>query len=219
MYNLMGGKVFEVDFLFARSYRPDDEHSIPADCLQLELPSRERNISATLFVPTHEREILSQCLDCLPWTHLSWSLHRGLRDILVAFGKTIMDRYRDALASELSSAVGKYSHVLKAKGYSPAFFERMADIASNSVRAGKGNSGDTVRVVTDVALLLWKGGDPKGLDETRFWRDGLVRLDEEDEGDFDVDAIIALTKFFVLEWSQEIDYMMYHDLPPQLLFS
>lgn len=218
MYNLMGGNIFEVDFLFAQSYKPNDDFAV-SDHLQLQLPSRERDVPVTLLVPRQEEEILLHCLDCLPWTSLSWSVHRGLRDVLLAFGKPTMDKYRSALASTLFSTVGKYSHLLKTKGYSPDFFDRMADLASNSVRAGRGNSGDTVRVVTDVALLLWKGSDPRELDETRFWRDGRYRLDPEEGDGLKVETIIALTKFFVLEWSQELDYQMYHGLPPQLLFS
>lgn len=31
------------------------------------------------------------------------------------------------------------------------------------------------------------------------------------------DDVVALTKFVVLEWSQELDYQMYHDLPMLLL--
>ena len=220
MYNLMGGNIFDVDYLFAQSYKPSVTLSASrADCMELQLPSLERHAFATMLVPKKEQEVILHSLDCLPWSPLSWSLHRGLRDILLAFGKPTMDKYRGTLASTLYYAVGKYSYLLKAKGYNPDFFERMAELASNSVLAGQGNSGDSVRVVTDVALLMWKGSDPRELDETHFWRDGRHDLDLEEQDGLDIEAIVALTKFFVLEWSQELDYQMYHDLPPQLLFS
>lgn len=35
----------------------------------------------------------------------------------------------------------------------------------------------------------------------------------------DMDDIVALTKVFVLEWSQELDYQLYHDLPVELLLA
>ena len=91
----------------------------------------------------------------------------------------------------------------------------MAELAANSVLAGSGNSGDSVRVVTDAALLL-SAKDVSTLDETRFWRE--KRHDLAKESLISTDAIIALTKCFVLEWSNEFDYQMYHDLPPELLF-
>jgi len=47
-------------------------------------------------------------------------------------------------------------------------------------------------------------------DQTSFWRN-KNRLDE-----LGLDGIVALTKFFVLEWSQELDYQLYHELPTAL---
>ena len=43
----------------------------------------------------------------------------------------------------------------------------MADLAANSILAGSGNSGDSVRVVTNIAALLWTG-DTRDMDETMF---------------------------------------------------
>jgi hypothetical protein len=42
-------------------------------------------------------------------------------------------------------------------------------MAARAVSAGRGNSGDVVRIVTDIALLLWNETTPE-LDETTFWR-------------------------------------------------
>ena len=217
MYNLMGGNIFDVDYLHMRLYQIDGSSPPESGCIHLELPSREPKMAMTLLVPKQEEEIITYSLDCLPWSSLSWSIHRGLRDIFLAYGRPTMDKFRPALASTLYSAVKDHHAQLQAKGWAPAFFDRMADLASNSVLAGSGNSGDSVRVVTDVALLLWQGSDPMELDGTSFWREGRHSMDPG--APLEVDAIIALTKFFVVEWSLEFDYQMYHDLPPQLLFS
>ena len=217
LYNLMGGNIFNVDYLHTRMYQKDSNPPAKSEFVLLELPSREAKGDVTLYVPKQEEEIIVYSLDCLPWSALSWSIHRGLRDILLAYGKPTMDKFRTALASALYSAVQKNHHQLQAKGWSPEFFDRMADLASNSVLAGSGYSGDSVRVVTDAALLLWQSSNPMELDETAFWREGRHGMDPD--GPLQIDAIIALTKFFVVEWSQEFDYQMYHDLPPQLLFS
>ncbi|KAL8745960.1 MAG: hypothetical protein Q9190_001957 [Brigantiaea leucoxantha] len=219
LYNMMGGKVFEVDFLLARRCETESQDS---ENLALVLPSLEKNTTLSLLVPKVEQGILEHCLDCLPWSWLSWSVHRGLRDILVAFAKPTMNNLRSALASALHSAAEENKSRLQAKGWAPEFVDVMADMASSSVLAGGGNSGDIVRVVTDVALLLWDASnDPRGLDETRFWRQERHRQAEPVEGkvQLSTDTVIALTKIFVLEWSVEFDYQMYHDLPPRILFA
>ncbi|KAL8826175.1 MAG: hypothetical protein Q9191_003968, partial [Dirinaria sp. TL-2023a] len=204
LYNLMGGNIFDVDYLHARMYQKDSDSPAKSECVLLELPSRETNKTVTLYVPKQEEEIIVYSLDCLPWSALSWSMHRGLRDILLAYGKPTMDKFRPVLASALYSAVQQHHDQLQAKGWSSAFFERMADLASNSVLAGDGNSGDSVRVVTDAALLLWQSSNPAQLDETVFWREG--RHGMMPDIPLDIDGILALTKFFVIEWSQELDY-------------
>lgn len=65
------------------------------------------------------------------------------------------------------------------------------------------------------------GWETSGLDETRFWRQGRRYLLEEGDAEgqvLDVDAVLALTKVFVLEWSQDFDYKMGEELPADLLF-
>ena len=215
-FNQMGGNTSEVDFLFAR--RADGD--IRPGCLKLDLPSTETNTRLLMFVPQLEVGVLEQALDYLPWTSLGWSIHRGLRDILVAFARPAMDRYRKSLASRLRLAISEKSHELEIKGWAPGFVRNsMADLAANSVLAGEGSSGDAVRVVTDTAALLWSG-EASGLDETRFWRQGKHILRERDgEGQrLDVDTVVALTKIFVLEWSPGFDHKMSERLPAQLLF-
>lgn len=212
LYNLMGGKVYEVDFLLAR--RMDEDR--PSGAVDLCLPSTEKNTQVSMLVPQTEQEILEHTLDCLPWSSLSWSIHRGLRDILVAYAKPTMDKFRQALASALRDYIYEHPKQFEANGWSGEFVRgAMAEIAANSVLAGNGNSGDSVRVVTDAALLL-SAKDLSTLDETNFWRE--ERHDSAKESLLTTNAIVALTKCFVLEWSVEFDYQIYHDLPPELLF-
>ena len=212
LYNLMGGKVYEVDFLLARKM----DREAPPGSIELHLPSTEKNIQLSMILPESEQKILEQTLDSLPWSALSWSIHRGLRDILVAYAKPTMDEFRPRLASMLRGFINTKPQQLEANGWSAEFVGGvMGELAANSVLAGRGNSGDSVRVVTDAVLLLSKG-DPSALDETDFWRTERHVLSESSW--LSTNAIIALTKCFVLEWSIEFDYQMYHDLPPELLF-
>ena len=214
LYNLMGGKVYEVDFLLAQRMEKDKNH--PSDTVDLVLPSTEKNTQVLMLVPPKEQGVLEYTLDCLPWSSLSWSTHRGLRDILVAYAKPTMDKFRQALASALRDFIDGQPQQLEANGWSGDFVRgAMAEIAYSSVLAGSGNSGDSVRVVTDAALLL-SAKDLTTLDETSFWRE--ERHDLAKEPLLTTNAIVALTKCFVLEWSVEFDYQMYHDLPPELLF-
>lgn len=90
----------------------------------------------------------------------------------------------------------------------------MEDMASSAVLAGRGNSGDAVRVVTDIAVILWNG-DSSALDETHFWRQLIPELSSPTLSTM---AVIALTKCFVLEWSLDLDYQLYHDFPLELYF-
>lgn len=214
LYNMMGGKVFEIDFLFARRLLKDA--TPPEISLEFRLPSTEKDVEVVMYVPEAEQDVLAQAMDCLPWSSLSWSIHRGLRDILVAYAKATMDRHRKKLATRLREAVAQWPGNLEAKGWEASFVrESMADIAASSVLAGSGNSGDSVRVVTDVALLLWDG-TTSALDETNFWREEQHSVKED--GWLSSQAIVALIKCFVLEWSNEFDYQMYHDLPMEILF-
>ena len=215
LYNMMGGKVFEVDFLFAREACRDGD--IPQGALKLILPSKDKDRSAFFFIPHNEQEILAHLMDCLPWSPLSWSVHRGLRDLLLAFSRTIMDKFRKSLAEVLRQNIKQRPNDLEIKGWEPKFIrESMPDIAYSSVMAGVGDSGDAVRIVTDADLLSWNG-TTEALDETTFWRAQLESPSAVD-APLTPQMLIALTKCFVLEWSIEFDYQIYHDLPTELLF-
>ena len=215
LYNQQGGKVYEVDFLFPKQITENTQR--PPDQAILTVPQALDGQGIDYILGLKERQVLEYALDCLPWSSLPWSIHRGLRDILMAFGKDTMEALREPFAKKLRGAVAEHGDQLKAKGWDSKFMkEHMANLAANGIMAGGGDSGDIVRVFTDVALLLLPPNVSfKDVDETRFWRE--QRHSEQPTVD-DVGTCVALTKFAVLEWSIELDYHMYHDLPPELLF-
>jgi hypothetical protein len=212
LYNMMGGKVYEVDFLLASKL--GDSLAPQPDEIELVLPSTGKSGTVSMFIGLQEQHILFHALDVLPWSSLSWSIHRGLRDVLVTFAKPTMDKHRPALAEILRRTVLERPHLLDARGWNPQFVRQsMGDMAASAVLAGNGNSGDLVRVVSDIVLVFAESRDHQQFDTVRFWR-----LPEEKRV-LNVDAMIALTKLFVLEWSNEFDYQLYHDLPISLYFT
>ncbi|RJE17882.1 hypothetical protein PHISCL_09785 [Aspergillus sclerotialis] len=124
-----------------------------------------------------------------------------------------MDQYRSRLAETLRSVVMEWPERLETKGWESHFVRgTMADMAASAVLAGTGNSGDAVRIVTDIALTLWDGTISQ-LDETSFWR---YPYSDSGSSILSPMAVVALVKCFVLEWSTDLDYQMYHDLPLEL---
>ncbi|KAJ5404049.1 hypothetical protein N7509_003920 [Penicillium cosmopolitanum] len=212
LYNMIGGKVNEVDYLFLKPRSMENESS--KSTVVLRLPNKEDGTSdVILYIGHQESAVLDQALDNLPWSFLSWSIHRGLRDILTAYSKQRMDLYRNRLANTLRLAVLNRPETLIARGWDSQFVRHeMADMASSAVLSGQGNSGDAVRVVTEIAASLWDG-DVSALDETHFWRQPVS---EPDFSTLSPMAVIALVKCFVLEWSNDLDYQMYHDFPLEL---
>ncbi|KAI1462815.1 hypothetical protein F4805DRAFT_409408 [Annulohypoxylon moriforme] len=236
LYNMMGGKAFEVDFLDARKITgPDPEFRAAVEdgyksgfqvaenedgeeserAVVLDLPTKENGeLFVRMFVPPLEVDVLRRALDCLPWTSLSWSMHRGMRDVLLAFAKPVMDLHRSALASILQETVDKHPEVFRARGWNAEFISKnLGFMGSSAVLAGRGNSGDSVRVVTDIVSVYVGDWDIAKLDEVHFWRGNVRNVKELDK-----QAVVALTKVFVLEWSQEFDYQLYHHLPISLYF-
>lgn len=215
LYNMAGGKSAEVDFL---ALAPAGRIEVTSDDLKLEVQCADPNVdTARIIVQKHEQELLRRALDCLPWTHLSWSMHRGMRDILLAYGSGVMNRYREELASVISATVRDKEIALIEAGWSPEFLRTsMADMASSSVMFGRGNSGDLVRIVASLVEILVDnsdGGESINKDQTSFWRSS------QRPAKLDLDGIVALTKFFVLEWSQELNYQLYHQLPGTVYLS
>ncbi|OQE04504.1 hypothetical protein PENVUL_c032G08408 [Penicillium vulpinum] len=212
LYNMIGGKVNEVDFLQMKPMNTEIES--PEDMVVLSLPNKVSGVcDVTLYIAEHESAVLNEALDKLPWTFLSWSIHRGLRDILVAFARERMDFYRDRLAETLRLAVAKWPERLEARGWDPRFVkEDMADMAASAVMAGQGNSGDVVRIVTEIAAIS-SGSPISDLDETGFWRDTIPTSSSPILNPM---TVIALVKCFVLEWSVDLNYQMYHDFPLEM---
>lgn len=215
LYNMSGGMTAEVDFL---ALAPASGLGVSTEDLELEVQCSAPGIEmARIIVKKHEQELLRRALDCLPWTHLSWSMHRGMRDILLAYGTGVMNRYRDELANVISNTVREKESALVEAGWSAEFLKTsMADMASSSVMFGRGNSGDLVRIVAGLVDALVDnsdGGESINKDKTSFWRNS------DRPAKLDLDGIVALTKFFVLEWSQELNYQLYHQLPATVYLS
>ncbi|KFX95097.1 hypothetical protein O988_05970 [Pseudogymnoascus sp. VKM F-3808] len=215
LYTMAGGKTAEVDFL---ALAPAGDFSVSTEDLKLEVQCSAPGIDmATIIVKKHEQDLLRRALDCLPWTHLSWSMHRGMRDILLAYGTGVMNSYREDLAGVMRDTIRDKEGALIEAGWNPEFVRTsMADMASSSVMFGRGNSGDLVRIVAglvDVLVDVSSDGKAINKDQTSFWRSS------ERPEKLDLDGIVALTKFFVLEWSQELDYQLYHQLPATVYLS
>jgi hypothetical protein len=214
LYNMNGGKVFEIDFLFPRLLE-NDRGPLEAEVI-LQLPSLEPRVLMALHIPISVRNILLFAMDCLPWGNLSWSIHRGMRDILLAVSKVAMDEHRTLLAEQLRQNAIEYQDSLIAAGWEREFVQDyMGDMAASAVLAGRGNSGDAVRIVTALALVSLPSD--YYLDETTFWRD--VPATVRGPRILTNDTVAALVKCFVLEWSVDFDYQMYHQLPIDLIFS
>ena len=232
LYNMMGGNYYDVDYLLRRPLHTGD--NAPENALKLSIPNPELDLnrkpipsfdpnhhSSFVFVPEYEQQMLAAALDSLPWSLLSWSVHRGMQGLLVAYGEATMRTYRPALAYTLKEAVKTHPKALEDGGWDAKFVrDYMADTAAATVVMDGGDSGDSVRIVTAAALLLWNGSE-EGLDETTFWRSR--QAGKTDVGEIDAatmlqpDVVIALTKLFVLQWSNELDHKLYEDLPLEML--
>ena len=226
LYNMMGGNYYGVDYLLRR---PCEESAIPSNALRLILPNPDLDLnrlplkdkgepSSTVWVPEREQRLLAAALDSLPWSPLSWSIHRGMRSLLVAYGKPTLERYRGALVETIKDIITFQPSRLEAEGWKPRFVrEDMAATAAASVAVDGGDSGDSVRIVTAAARLCWNVKVEK-LDETNFWRDQVGKRDEKPvTGLLGGEEVVALVKLWVLEWSNEVDHKLYRDLPLEML--
>ncbi|EEY15687.1 predicted protein [Verticillium alfalfae VaMs.102] len=109
-------------------------------------------------------------MDSIPWDTLSWSLHRGMRDIILGFGKPCMDLHRGQLADILRQTVEQRRKTLVARGWASGMvLHHMPDVVHSTVVARHGDSGDAVQAVVDTACALVHAAC--NLDETHFWRD------------------------------------------------
>ncbi|PYI02116.1 hypothetical protein BO78DRAFT_390490 [Aspergillus sclerotiicarbonarius CBS 121057] len=131
---------------------------------------------------------------------LFWSTRRGLRDIPIAFAKPRMNHHRSQLAQTLRSTVSTRPDQLIARGWDAQFVRdgSMADMTAGAVLAGSGNSGHAVRIVTDVTAVWCEGRE-----------DMTSPGGNSGNGELSSMAVVALVKFFVLEWSVGLNYQMY----------
>jgi hypothetical protein len=110
----------------------------------------------------NSQKMVMMALDCLPWSLLSFSLYRSMRDILLAFGKSVINKHRAKLAELVRETVEDVSKRLylyrDGIGYDMRFVNRkMGSIAVSAILKGSSNSADLVRVVTDVVRVFLGG--------------------------------------------------------------
>ena len=80
-----------------------------------------------------------------------------MQSLLVAYAKPIIDLHREALANKFLAAVSTEQNQLKLKpcGWEESFVKNyIGSIAANSVKKSGRESGDNVRIVTDIFKLL-----------------------------------------------------------------
>lgn len=214
LYKMNGGDVYSLDFLHMREIGGNE--NVEHDTI-LHLPNEADGMrDVTVYVPQAEVQILDRALDGLPWNFLPWSIHRGLRDLLVAFAKKRMSIHRNRLAKQLSNSVKAMQQRLVERGWKEHFVQHhMPDMAFSAVSAERGNSGDAVRLITEIAFLMpHHSTNLQWRDETTFWSQKNSHVVQDDLSTMD---IVALVKVLTLERSNELDYQGYHKLPNKLL--
>lgn len=96
------------------------------------------------------------------------------------------------MANLLKQTVAGKPDKLVSLGWNPDFVRNsMGDMAASAIMEGRGNSGDLVRVVVDVAIVSIGHRGPPDLDKVYYWR-----TEQAAEEDLDDATIVALTKVF-----------------------
>ncbi|KAI4199290.1 MAG: hypothetical protein LQ346_002599 [Caloplaca aetnensis] len=239
LFNLLGGLAYEVDFLFRE--RLTDDAIIPSHARALQVPSLEVDRTAIVYVRDQENTVIADCLDHLPWSPLAWSIHRGLKDLIVAYAQPFLSAYREPLARTLAEAVSEHSFALQHRGWDAAFVhEWMAEQAASAIlyvvrtitpiskhaerwltagprrRGDDRASGDTCRVITGLAELIWQSVE-SGMDKTIFWATNREIPPAQPAGTkLSPDTVVAIIKVYLVRWSRDFDYDVYHKLPVTL---
>ncbi|KAI9746813.1 MAG: hypothetical protein M4579_007585 [Chaenotheca gracillima] len=222
LYNKIGGQAHEVDYLFRRPLSEAEQMDGLTYALKLSVPSLTAGSWAKLFFSSTEVNVVVTCLDNLPWSQLAWSIHRGMKDVLQAYGKATLAIYRTALAETLRTAVQNNEFALAKEGWEVNFIQdSMADQAASAILGGDTCSGDGCRIVSAAALLLCENKDEASLDHTEFWSNHM-QLSREGKAvrpisPLSTDTVIALVKLLFVVWSHEFDYEIYHCLPSELI--
>lgn len=132
LYNLLGGRAHEVDFLFRE--RLLEDAIVSSYARELQVPLLEADRKSTVYIKDDEDAVLAECLDHLPWSPIPWCIHRGLKDVVVAYALPYLDSYRERLARTLAEAVHEHSLALQHQGWDAAFVrEWMAGQAESAV--------------------------------------------------------------------------------------
>ncbi|KAI9805467.1 MAG: hypothetical protein M1825_000718 [Sarcosagium campestre] len=223
-----------------------DENRKPRSASVMSMSASQGSLPGiwTLWVPLEEQYIVAASIDALPWSYLTWSIHRGMQCILVNYARATMDAYRPALARTLRRVIKSRARELEQRGWSPALLMEkplesipehcrhgddestsdMADVAAHSVlKEEGGDNGDSVRTVTDVVRIMCNIPETQGeeqLDRTAFWTSMVgQKPNPHPTESLDADTTVALTKLFVLQWSNELSHYFYEDLPLEMLLA
>ena len=168
LYNMLGGEAHAVDFFFR-----EHVHAIPQFPefkRKLVVPSLVEDSRSTIYVGESEAIGIADCLDHLPWSPIAWSIHRGMKDIVVAYAKPYMVAYREQLAQQLSAAVKPHTYALRHRGWGPEFIRNhMAEQAASAILGDDRCSGDVCRIVAAITELLLCDQGQVDLDHTKFW--------------------------------------------------
>lgn len=216
LYNMLGGEAHGVDYLFREQI-----YITPAALefvRELVVPSLVDDKTSNIYVGQSEVATIADCLDHLPWSPLAWSIHRGMKDTLVAYALPFMVAHREPLAKALHDAVTTHTYALRHRGWEPTFVrDHMAQQAASAIRGDNRCSGDVCRIVAAITELLCDKGQVN-LDHTKFWAQHLDLPREQaiDEG-LSPDTMVALVKAFFVWWSHEFDYEVYHKLPLRVI--
>ena len=154
LYNKLGGSAHEVDFIFRE--RLENDSMTPLHVRVLTVPSLIEDETSTVYLRQPEAAAIAHCLDHLPFSPLAWSIHRGMKDVLVAYALPYMMAYRELLAKELGKAVHAQASALYEKGWRDKEFlaNSMALQAESAIMGDDRCSGDVCRIISAVAELL-----------------------------------------------------------------
>lgn len=223
VYDLMGGRSSDVDFL---AFKSMEGYHDPAGCYGFETEG-----GYSFFLDQRMSALVADCLDNLPWSVLGWSIHEGMKDLLLGFASAFLDLYSQELAILFRQAATTYADNLIHKEWKERFVRtRVPDIVGAAFD-DRLKSGNVCRVVAALAEEIWEHGLPttttayQSADSitkpTKFWKDQLKdpqhTLFKPMKKLLDPDAIVALTKAYFLKCSFKFDYRVYHKLPQKMI--
>lgn len=224
VYDLMGGCSSDVDFLAFQSMAGHESRVGPYKI--------NAEGGHTFFLDRDISMIIADCLDKLPWSVLGWSIHEGMKDVLLGFASASLDLYRQELAILFRHAATTYANNLIDKEWKEGFVRtRVPDIVGAAFD-DRLKSGKVCRVIAALAEEIWQHGMPNTTTNAyqsadsitkpaKFWKDQLEdplrSLARPVKKSLDPDAVVALTKAYFLKCSYDFDYPVYHKLPQKMI--